>query len=137
MTQDHLDEQCEASLPRDAAALGGSPFFETFTEFDPRRAPETIAWPGWSRPHPAQRPCVRLWEQLGRLVEEQRWQRQAQGLGGRAVNHQPAPWQPLPAVCIRLRCGGPERAAGVGRCAPSGRLARRPPEPPALACGGG
>jgi hypothetical protein len=49
----------------------------------------------------------------------------------------PAPLQQLPAVCTSLRCCGPELAACVGRCATGGRPARRPPEQPALACGGG
>src|SRR5262249_10316848 len=49
----------------------------------------------------------------------------------------PAPWQQRPAVCTRLRGCGPELAACVVRCAPGGRPARRPPEQPALACGGG
>jgi hypothetical protein len=48
----------------------------------------------------------------------------------------PAPVPQLPAVCTSLRCGGPELAAGVVR-ATGGRPARRPPEQPALACGGG
>jgi len=49
----------------------------------------------------------------------------------------PAPWQQLPAVCTSLRCCGPELAACVVHGATGGRPARRPPEQPALACGGG
>src|SRR5262249_8105149 len=60
-------------------------------------------------------------------------------MGQSVVNRplMPAPLHQLPAVCPSLRCCGPALAAGVVRCAPGGRPARRPPEQPALACGGG